>query len=781
MTAGSPEDALRELYLRECPQAHTKAQRLALFKKLQDMAEAGRLEAWARFAGGMSAWVGGDFEEALTLLEEAIQLDREFAFAWNGKGNALSSLKRYDEALAAYDKAIQIDPEYAVAWSNKGNALGDLKRYDEALAAYDKAIQIDPEDALAWSNKGSTLGDLKRYDEALAAYDKAIQIDPEDALTWNGKGYALHDMKRHDEALAAYDKAIQLDPEDAAAWLNKGDTLRGLKRHDEALAAYDKAIQLDPEDAGVWNNMGIILDDLACYEQALAAYDKAIQLAPEAAEPHYNAGLLHWHAERFESALKEFRLAAELDRESPAKYWLARVQERLRFEEDWGKSPEESDREDRSSDAARLDLYEALRPNLDDIGRAKVEFRKQIDKSVGTDKKAGQGAADDLLLVLRDWNSFSPILRRELRKGDGPGPDERLGGGYLLVWKGCGVAIDPGADFITQLYRKGLSVADVDAVTITHCHLDHTRDVESLVDLNYRYNQARRGRSPKTEGFRDLKFFLSGSAETKYKEYLRKSGCCQHPVQLGQDPGIFWPVKAWGASQANIKVRAVPAQHRDVTGDDDESIGLVFVLSDGSGPVLQVGFTSDTRWNPSLNESFLGCDLLVAHLGTIEVGERKTGADAKKTAGEGDKKAIRAGEKLGEYAKEYLEYFDQEDKYLENHLGTKGCHRLLQDVQPTLLVLSEFGEELVQSRLTLLKFFNGPGKPQGTRLVLGGDSNLAIKLGKELSVCCSHPECAHSWSPIPLDRVRPVLGDDYLFRYYCSKHSLVDEVRSAGN
>ena len=103
-----------------------------------------------------------------------------------------------------------------------------------------------------------------------------------------------------------------------------------------------------------------------------------------------------------------------------------------------------------------------------------------------------------MLLVLRDWNSFSPLLRRELRDQDGPGPDERFGGGYFLAWKGHGIAIDPGVDFVTQLYRKGLSIADVDTVIVTHCHLDHTRDLESLVDLNYRHNRAK-GTSPTSE------------------------------------------------------------------------------------------------------------------------------------------------------------------------------------------------------------------------------------------------------------------------------------------
>lgn len=114
---------------------------------------------------------------------------------------------------------------------------------------------------------------------------------------------------------------------------------------------------------------------------------------------------------------------------------------------------------------------------------------------------------------------------------------------------------------------------------------------------------------------------------------------------------------------------------------------------------------------------------------------------------------------------------------LAKPLGTKGCFRLLQSVKPKILIVGEFGEELVETRFKILQVFHRL-KPHDTRLVLGGDSNLAVGLGKELSVCCSHPECVSSWTHIPLDQVRPVLGGDFLFQYICSRHALAEE--SAG-
>ena len=36
---------------------------------------------------------------------------------------ALYNLGKYEEAIKCYDKAIEIDPNYADAWNNKGLAL----------------------------------------------------------------------------------------------------------------------------------------------------------------------------------------------------------------------------------------------------------------------------------------------------------------------------------------------------------------------------------------------------------------------------------------------------------------------------------------------------------------------------------------------------------------------------------------------------------------------------------------------------------------------------------
>lgn len=587
-------------------------------------------------------------------------------------------------------------------------------------------------------------------------FDLSIALAPSFALPWHGKGNALTAQGRHDDALAAYDHALALDPSLPLPWLGKARVYVSLRRFAEALAALDTALALDPRHPGAWNAKGIVLGMLDRHEEALEAYRSSLALQPDFGGAYYNIGLLHWLQQRPRDAEAAFRsaLGAQLDADAraAATLWLSRAARATRMAGDgkWPTRLEEADR--KAIDSLGSDLYEALKSDLDGIRQKKLQFKTAMSDAVSRPRVIGTVGADDMLLVLRDWNSFSPILPRALRGRDDPGPDDRRGGGYFLAWKGHGIVIDPGMDFVPQLYRKGLSIADIDTVIITHCHLDHTRDTEALVDLNYRHNRARGRRPHRIEAdFRQLQFCLCDSALTKYSDYLKDSGCCNTPLQLThKSRGI--PLTP------SIDVRAVAAHHHDINGREYEAIGLVFELKDGGVPVVRLGITSDTKWMASLAHDYAGCHVLVAHLGTIEVGEGDPTTTTRKTD---DPAPCGDSDKTG---------FLETD--LPDHLGAKGCFRLLHQVRPQVLVISEFGEELVETRFKLLQVLKGL-KPPETQLVLGGDSNLTLGLGKALSVCCSHPECAQAWTRIALNDVRPVLGGDYLFQYTCPRHELV--------
>ena len=90
---------------------------------------------------------------------------------------------QYNEAIVSLDQAIQIDPNYALAYNYRGLAYFRTKSFDKALTDFDKAIQLDPNLAVAYNNRAYAYFQKKDYGKAeenlLKAQDLKYTIDSE--------------------------------------------------------------------------------------------------------------------------------------------------------------------------------------------------------------------------------------------------------------------------------------------------------------------------------------------------------------------------------------------------------------------------------------------------------------------------------------------------------------------------------------------------------------------------------------------------------------------------
>ena len=158
----------------------------------------------------------GDFETAITTLNEATQTDPTRDLLWARLGDAyLSSAakqtdtaektKRYGEAVTDYQKAIDLkkknmeagakpdDPKILAAYyNNLGQADARTGQLDESVKAYDLAAQQNPAGAAQYYyNQGAVLTNSGKVDEANTAFDKAIAADPTKAEAYYQKGVNL--------------------------------------------------------------------------------------------------------------------------------------------------------------------------------------------------------------------------------------------------------------------------------------------------------------------------------------------------------------------------------------------------------------------------------------------------------------------------------------------------------------------------------------------------------------------------------------------------------------
>ncbi len=253
-----------------------------------------------------------NYEQALTVINQAISLVPNNPNHYNEKWGVLSELKRYDEGLAAINQAIHLAPR-AAWYGNRGVLYYNQQKYELALSDYSKAIDINPNDALAYNNRGNLYKDLQKYELALSDYSKAIDINPNDALAYNNRGNLYKDLQKYELALSDYSKAIDINPNLAEAYYNRGILYKNLQKYDLALSDYSKAIDINPNLAEAYYNRGNLYIDLQKYELALSDYSKAIDINPNLAEAYYNRGILYKNLQKYDLALSDYSKAIDIN------------------------------------------------------------------------------------------------------------------------------------------------------------------------------------------------------------------------------------------------------------------------------------------------------------------------------------------------------------------------------------------------------------------------------------------------------------------------------------
>lgn len=255
------------------------------------------------------------------------------------------------------------------------------------------------------------------------------------------------------------------------------------------------------------------------------------------------------------------------------------------------------------------------------------------------------------LVCARRYSSFFPFLPR-------PSAFNVRGGGYFVrvndaqtierarrlgvphpePKRGFGIVVDPGPDFLGNLYRCGFGLADIDMVVVTHDHADHIASLDALFALlQYRSTfGARRFRNrQEADGGLLLPVVGNESVVARYSFYNETlpgsdkprsdaavvmtfdelQECIENDGELGgADPGgtpsrILLP--------PSLRVKPIQSvKHTDGHGH----LPMGFVLSaQREGRSASVGFTSDTGWPTDAEAAAWPdeADVVVAHVSGV--------------------------------------------------------------------------------------------------------------------------------------------------------------------
>ena len=178
-------------------------------------------------------------EDALAVekASKEVQANRLFTQAYSEKDSS--------KAIALYTKAIELNPDFAAAYNNRGILLSELKDFAGAMSNYNKAIELNPNDADAYVNRGILKSSMGDDEKAIIDYDRAIELAPDDYAAYNNRACSFLLLGKLDKAFEDVSMALNKNKNDSYSYDTRGQIYMAMGENDQALEDFNRALSIN--------------------------------------------------------------------------------------------------------------------------------------------------------------------------------------------------------------------------------------------------------------------------------------------------------------------------------------------------------------------------------------------------------------------------------------------------------------------------------------------------------------------------------------------------------
>ncbi len=231
-----------------------------------------------------------DFEYALQMFEQAIELDPNFALAHAGIAHLCGvifevrdqSPSWMDRGLAACDRATALAPDLPEVLVARARIFYAQKKNEEAAQLALRAIERKPDCDGAWNVLGRAYFAAGRYQDAAAIADRAMELNGDDYNMYIPFEQAVERLGRKKDADAlrvrferVLRQQLELVPEDVRARVLLATRLAHIGEPEECIRHLQTAIALRPGDSNTLYNAACTYGVLGRKSESLETLKKA--------------------------------------------------------------------------------------------------------------------------------------------------------------------------------------------------------------------------------------------------------------------------------------------------------------------------------------------------------------------------------------------------------------------------------------------------------------------------------------------------------------------------
>lgn len=155
----------------------------------------------------------------------------------------LTAMKRFEESLTQMQRAKELDPASISKLAGIGEILNYMGRTDEAIKQFEKCLELDPNSGFAHWSLGNAYLHKKMYDQAIAQYKKSIPLSGTSPDEPSTLAYAYAKSGRRQQALETIEELIKRSERSYISATLVATTYAALGDHDKALQFLHKAVE----------------------------------------------------------------------------------------------------------------------------------------------------------------------------------------------------------------------------------------------------------------------------------------------------------------------------------------------------------------------------------------------------------------------------------------------------------------------------------------------------------------------------------------------------------
>jgi superkiller protein 3 len=225
----------------------------------------------------------GKISQAITELNDAIEINPSNGVLHFNKALALDSLNQYDEAVNEYETSLALNPCDLEILNSLAVDYTRLSQYDLAISTFERIEELDPNFEPSYCNRIITYTEMGLHEQAEQMFYLAQQIDPDCALCYYNIGNSLFARGEYKKAIHCWLKTAKLEP--AHPQINY-HIAQALWAEDEIVRSREhflKELRINPGDVEAIIDFGLFLLERGETEAAKEKFNRALELKPDEA------------------------------------------------------------------------------------------------------------------------------------------------------------------------------------------------------------------------------------------------------------------------------------------------------------------------------------------------------------------------------------------------------------------------------------------------------------------------------------------------------------------